>query len=906
MSPPWIDSTYGQYRSASFHLAAWLLETANEAKAEREGLPGTSCHKYPTILDAEFFKLINANQGRVPIEEDDATSIYLPYQISEDSDWDNEGLELYDREPELCVPKRRIPKIVFLASHFEELAAWIGELYPSVEVPSWVVATLDRLDDIRSTLLQDLTLGPDAPQADGVLLYLGIFNRVRALLGLEARVRGPPPPQTDPDDKSPPVHPDYLHQHQREAEEPDADLVALYKGRVYFPMAHEQAAEFFGMLVHDLNKIRDRVRGSWTDVAFSGDYDPAVAAVSTDWALKLSRILIGDQFHIFKVFPSSKLSGHWYLMNMRARIFSGAETDGYTITSKTLRGTWGILDDFFREDKHTSSTNLQLPQWGDYGVYNPELDRNDMTNAEKLAEDRVILMDMVGQLMTVTCLMPSTFPAPEFEDDTAEQLWWEDACKAVKFPIADEFMLLVGEARKRAEVTMQLVFAAQVFLDIHHTLRKDVEKVYLYCMDEINRVVDALTEHFADKGNVANTHPDWKPEDNMALVELVEKTKWIFADPIQCVKRDELTSIHWQNPIPETMPHNAMLRSSPVLSGLLAYHFRVEMHREGLYICDTWGSVSYTWHLYNACKQEGLLNGDFVDLDRTYDLLVDSEDMYPDTRPTNINECWKEFCRNLGLAESLFDYPPTPRARRYPIVTYSTFAKRYGTNSGKFDWSDVTPCWVNPTKMEAADLFKKAADMLQGERTQLYFPWIEMHNACCWFLGNIKDHLHDVLSNVMQVECGQEFPGLEDKLPFLVGFILASAKGRMGNPPDMGPLNTAARALQHTIDAGESDNVTERWRTFWDVEAGVAGQALDEKKIIRHMEDNYSSKILKEVKDDNHFDPPTFDQRMEWAKMDWGDQIMWKPVPPPRKYTVDVEDGIAYRHVLVVREEDDW
>lgn len=37
-----------------------------------------------------------------------------------------------------------------------------------------------------------------------------------------------------------------------------------------------------------------------------------------------------------------------------------------------------------------------------------------------------------------------------------------------------------------------------------------------------------------------------------------------------------------------------------------------------------------------------------------------------------------------------------------------------------------------------------------------------MHNTCCcWFLGNIKDHLHDVLPKVMQEECGELFPKLQ-------------------------------------------------------------------------------------------------------------------------------------------------
>lgn len=48
-------------------------------------------------------------------------------------------------------------------------------------------------------------------------------------------------------------------------------------------------------------------------------------------------------------------------------------------------------------------------------------------------------------------------------------------------------------------------------------------------------------------------------------------------------------------------------------------------------------------------------------------------------------------------------------------------------------------------------------------------------------------------------------------------------------------------APEHTIDAGESDNVTQRWRTFWDVKAGRhAGQPLDEKKIIEFMRDNFN------------------------------------------------------------------
>lgn len=100
----------------------------------------------------------------------------------------------------------------------------------------------------------------------------------------------------------------------------------------------------------------------------------------------------------------------------------------------------------------------------------------------------------------------------------------------------------------------------------------------------------------------------------------------------------------------------------------------------------------------------------------------------------------------------------------------------------------------------------------RGERIQLYyFPWIEIHNACCWFLGNVKDHLHDVLGRVSKLRRRQplfdhlmrsspggspkscrrsavrSFMGSRTSSPYvLVGFILTSAKRSHGEPAGHG------------------------------------------------------------------------------------------------------------------------
>jgi hypothetical protein len=64
-----------------------------------------------------------------------------------------------------------------------------------------------------------------------------------------------------------------------------------------------------------------------------------------------------------------------------------------------------------------------------------------------------------------------------------------------------------------------------------------------------------------------------------------------------------------------------VLVHSPILCGLVLYHFRSKMYNLGIAIMNSWGSITYPAHLYNALRNEGLLHGQWKDMDVVQTLL---------------------------------------------------------------------------------------------------------------------------------------------------------------------------------------------------------------------------------------------------------------------------------------------
>lgn len=103
-------------------------------------------------------------------------------------------------------------------------------------------------------------------------------------------------------------------------------------------------------------------------------------------------------------------------------------------------------------------------------------DRKRMSKQEKLLKDKVLLSQFLSEL---------TIIVRHVED----------------FPVYDELLRGMEEFDQTRDIPMYLVFAAQVFLDIHHVMGKRVDSAYETCLSHLGLIDEdvALYEEFLAK-----------------------------------------------------------------------------------------------------------------------------------------------------------------------------------------------------------------------------------------------------------------------------------------------------------------------------------------------------------------------------------------------------------------------
>lgn len=87
---------------------------------------------------------------------------------------------------------------------------------------------------------------------------------------------------------------------------------------------------------------------------------------------------------------------------------------------------------------------------------------------------------------------------------------------------------------------------------------------------------------------------------------LAAKYSWVSDDPIYKAKR-RVFARQMNVELDEDAHRNRFLRSSPVVAGLVLFHFRAWLFDTGIAAANAFGSLSYTWHLYNAARHLSLL-----------------------------------------------------------------------------------------------------------------------------------------------------------------------------------------------------------------------------------------------------------------------------------------------------------
>lgn len=732
MLPPHLFSAYKQYKEDTDAVASWLATTA-----KRCGYPSTTTAR----LKGKARKAAKTAAATQSSSKPSAP-----------------------------------PKYTVAIKDFIPLAEFIATRTPPVIVPTTFSSIINRVIRIRSTFDQRISRHGQEADRDSKQkhdYFVSILEKVREVLNarLPASVLSDTSDTQnvtnifaaltvyEPSDEflaAPPI--EYAPQQPKDGQRSEDTVV--YEAEQQ--LSDEDAFMAYAMMIADLNKIRTQVRWIWSNYK-ARIFDAVTAAVATDSAISLARNVLEEMAPIFK-FRDPYLLAHEFFIFVAGRRGHGPDqifTDQDKINLPVL---YDAMDDTYLvafRVMHKLQTLLKpkgvpLVQDGKWGTYDPSCDRECLNGEEKYAEDRIILYEYFAELVTVNRMVEH-------------------------YPVSDEFLRGFVEMEKTGDIPFYLVFAAQIHLDIQHEMRAGIERPYQSLEHQLKQMGNALESHLEHHQTLKPV--SWPAKNDKVLLDLRWRMSEILSDPVYEVKvkafllRGEMT--------PATTLPNRILRSSPVMAGLMLYHFRAEMYEVGIAAANAWGSIVHIWHLYNMLVREKLLHGHWADMELVAGLLG-SSNLHIGGAPKNRDEYLPKICIQMGLSAANFADPMRRRQHmnfrsrtgsrgiKIGAPVSHMFAARYIRHRAEVDWTaesldevlsrsnwdkdlkvvdENTPVAESKAEKTAPLRKKKAVDgahvapetlirslalVLQAEAVEFAFPYLTMHRQCWGVMRAIK------------------------------------------------------------------------------------------------------------------------------------------------------------------------
>jgi hypothetical protein len=414
-----------------------------------------------------------------------------------------------------------------------------------------------------------------------------------------------------------------------------------------------------------------------------------------------------------------------------------------------------------------------MPQFkpGHFGIYNPEASRSGMTLRQKLAENKILVTEILAEF----CLLGH--------------------CKAV-LAGQDELTRGLMEMYNTKNVTTWLCFATQIYLDINHILRRQI-RTGLEDMTVAGKIAKSSLQATL-KFTAPSTLKGWpKSNDKILLDSITFIDVWILDDAVEKIRRQLLGSqVQGKNE-----PYFLLARH-PLLCGLLKFSITLMLHKAGTAVAETWGSILYVAHLYNTLRQNSELSIPWPDIE-TFVSIYSPEVLFVGGLPSTLEDCLKRYCLMMGVAPQTFAKdrltrnkggnnpklllsPKGPRAWAESSPIVSIFKERYVTLTGSVDWSlhkieallnkaanknAVPNRSKKANQLSTLELLHALQDALSVEAPALTYDYLGMHFECMDLLRSLRTQLQDRLV----VYFGPEAIKNEDQLCFIVGLILEVA-----------------------------------------------------------------------------------------------------------------------------------
>lgn len=547
----------------------------------------------------------------------------------------------------------------------------------------------------------------------------------------------------------------------------------------------EESFFAFYLLLHDLNKLRTEVTRAWEGYKH-GMHDIVAASITTNTAVDLARAMIDDYKEMFAKHGGAHRMLEMYYAgacfaegtdpNFRARPDDEINYRMYDLAEAIFWTASSLLGAFCGVLKAYPTPEMKL---GFYGVYDPSSDRQKKSDREKLKEDKILLLE----------ILPEFFYFSGFNENP---------------PAEDELTRLLSTMFQTKQVTLPLVFATTLFLDIHHILRDQVDLGFKKLADAADFARNNINMNL-------DFHKDiqmdtWPKRNDDALQQFVGFVqRWVQED-----RQRKIAERAGRVNIPQ--PYH-LFRKHPWSCGLWKYYIQMRHHEISITFANAWGGIMSCAHLYNAVQNENMLPEKWKDMDVATSLQGRNV-VFIGEAPKDPDDCLKRFAIAMGasavnMAKSKRKKKGLVLSKRGPQglkelgAVLQMFKGRYCNMNGcrdlraedvekiieKSNWEyemdendgsttmvkdiDATPASQQKSRKQlpVAKLLGLLRDLLHAEMVEISFDYLRHHRQCWRLLRVVKDHCRDQLIRIY----GPGYIEKESQLPFIVGYVLMTA-----------------------------------------------------------------------------------------------------------------------------------
>ena len=572
---------------------------------------------------------------------------------------------------------------------------------------------------------------------------------------------------------------------------------------------HEEVYFAVDCLFNDYDNIRRYVQQIWKDYKH-GIFDLVAASITTNTAIDFARRLQEDFIETFpthtdfeeliNVMYAHICAANDHIPELKERPDDEMNFAVYDDAEPILVPTYMLVSAF---KDILQPGILPMYQPGYYGVYDALSERETKSARDKFREDKIVLLKVL----------------PDF---------YVFSLRDGSMPAEDEMTRGVREMAKQSKVPIWLVFGAQVFLDIHHTLRDQVDRGFEDLIKSATHVKNNIQEilKFHENLRIEN----WPKSNDQVLFQIVNLVKdWVETDAVEAARKSLVENLPPGEPF-------MFLKNHPLYCGLLAYKIKILAQEASIVFVNAWGSVLYSAHLYNALRQERLIINAWPDMDSAL-LIHRTEDMFIGDFPKTTEDYFKRFCLTIGHSASMFAKnrrrsgvvasKAGPRALNGISPVSMMFKSRYCDNDGRTNLSlddievilkkyvddsedvdsEVSSEWATPkikiklpgevplaphsngtqssesrkrrskTRRSAASgvrplhLLNALLEAMQSEMLELTFDHFRLHMFSWRLLREIKQRLDADLHDIY----GPMYLEKETELPYIVGYIFMTA-----------------------------------------------------------------------------------------------------------------------------------